>query len=129
MVDTSVSSLTTVNCNGTVTEAMRHNTVANKGLFIIAGRVRISNFERTGADPGVVYTIPDGYVADGYGSVVTGYCGIGGTPRTGDCVRVSATDSSAQINIRLTENLTNVSGTGTAWIVLPPIAIKIKLGT
>lgn len=112
---TNLSGETLYNCTGTIASHVRYH-VSGK-IMLLEGRITINNYKRTGANPGIQFTLPNGAKAKKTVSITCGINGLFtssavGTIRAGENTQfgISAGESVATINT--TESYGNM-GVGT----------------
>lgn len=119
----STSSFALSNCTGTIANvAIKFHVDTDNRIFCISGRVRINNFSRTGAGPGVKLTA---YNFGGRSDQPSISCGVvcnqnGIIPS--ECVYLQL-DYYGNLYIRTTESVVNFSGTAMTMII-PQTFIK-----
>lgn len=113
------------NCTGTIADHLKYHMSGD--ICVIEGRVIINNYVRTGANPGVTFSLPNGKKAKKNMSIAcAGISGKTGTPiRFGENTRVIATANSATVTVDVTETQDNMGDADKAIIQVFPVAIRV----
>lgn len=115
---TNLSGETLYNCTGTIASHIRYH-VSGK-IMMLEGRLTINNYKRTGANPGIQFTLPNGAKAKKMVSITCGINGLytsntEGSIRAGENTQfgISAGGSTATINT--TESYDNMGSGSTTY--------------
>ena len=113
------------NCTGTIADHLKYHMSGD--ICVIEGRVIINNYVRTGANPGVTFSLPNGKKAKKNMSIAcAGISGKTGTPiRFGENTRVITTANSATVTVDVTETQDNMGDADKAIIQVFPVAIRV----
>ena len=120
------------NCEGTIASHIRYH-LSGK-ILMIEGRLTITNYRRTGGNPGVTITLPNGLKSKRNISIVT--AGINGLFNgdekifsLGENTQFNATQGSGSITINTTESYVNFGGSGTytrAIFQVFPVYVEVE---
>ena len=110
------------NCTGTLTETVKYKIVGKK--FVMGGRYRITSASRTGANPGIEITLPNGYKTTATVDIGVGFAGNSDGIRYMETTLVQCNAESTTIRIRQTETVSNFTSNA-IWGVIPMIVIPI----
>lgn len=113
------------NCTGTIAEHLKYHLSGD--ICIIEGRIIINNYVRTGANPGVTFSLPSGKKAKKNMSIAfAGISGKTGTPiRFGENIRVITTANSATVTVDVTETQDNMRDADKAVLQVFPTPIRV----
>ena len=122
---TAPASNSLLNCTGTVTNTPTFE-IFDAGHVLLGGRLLISNFVRTGGNPGAYLTLPNGLrLKTSFGVRSTGYSANSGGIRLGEMCIVSGAKDSTQILISATESYANQVSSARVWYMVSPIMIEV----
>lgn len=122
---TAPASSSLLNCTGTITSTPTFE-IFDSGHVLFGGRLLISNFVRTGANPGAYITLPNGLrLKTSFGARTTGYSANASGVRLGEMCTVSGVKDSTQILVGATESYANQDSSARVWYMVSPIMIEV----
>ena len=106
-----------INCTGTVNYNQAAFWLLGDGSIMVVGRLNITNFVRTGANPGVKITLPDFIPTPTRGGTVS----IGFRAQSvQELTNLTTTENSKDVNIFTTESFNNAQN-GTLTLIMNSI--------
>lgn len=119
------ATLSLQNCTGTLSHNLHYH--LNGHILYMFGRIFITDFQRTGLNPGVEVTIPSSKSLDGGVNVsVGGLVSVGSHIYATENVSVLGDDGASVFRLRATESKTNITGTGVFTMLVPPFFVRVK---
>ena len=116
---------TLLNCTGTLNSD--DLCIYDHGDFIYCvGRIRITNYSRTGAAPGVTIKLPTGITVKNTLSINIGGSVANENTAKPESVFITASAGSGDITFRATETIGNLTGTARLTLHIPTTLIAIN---